>query len=197
MVINIAATKAISNKRFLVVQKNETPFKNPINSGGSPRGVNEPPTLATKKIKKTTMCTFLFRHSLALKSGLINSMAAPVVPIQLASRVPSTKNPVFTIGEPIIVPFTLTPPEIVNNANKRIIKGKYSNKYTCITSYSVISNPLKIISGTTNDIAQKNETFPKCLCQKCSATKGKMAILNSIPTNGIIHNRLKPAPSNP
>src|SRR5690606_26474675 len=35
------------------VQKKGTPFKKPKNKGGSPIGVNEPPTLLTIKIKKT------------------------------------------------------------------------------------------------------------------------------------------------
>jgi hypothetical protein len=37
----------------LVVQKKETPFKNPRNKGGSPNGVNEPPIFATRNIKNT------------------------------------------------------------------------------------------------------------------------------------------------
>ena len=36
-----------------VVQKKLTPFKKPKNSGGSPKGVNDPPIFATRKIKKT------------------------------------------------------------------------------------------------------------------------------------------------
>ena len=56
--------------------------------GGSPSGVKEPPILATRKIKKTIMWTFFFLNWLALINGRINSMAAPVVPIQLANKVP-------------------------------------------------------------------------------------------------------------
>ena len=39
--------------RILRVQKNGTPWRNPRNSGGSPRGVSEPPILLTRKMKKT------------------------------------------------------------------------------------------------------------------------------------------------
>ena len=38
-----------------VVQKKSIPCKKPKNKGGSPRGVKEPPILATRKIKKTTV----------------------------------------------------------------------------------------------------------------------------------------------
>ena len=57
-------------------------------------------------------------------------MAAPVVPIQLASAVPMKIIPVFNIGVPTNEPFKQTPPDIVNKANKSMIKGTYSNKPT-------------------------------------------------------------------
>ena len=38
------------------VQKNGTPRRKPRNRGGSPSGVSEPPMLATRKMKKTTVC---------------------------------------------------------------------------------------------------------------------------------------------
>ena len=41
--------------KFFVVQKKSTPFKKPRKSGGSPRGVSEPPIFATRNIKKTIM----------------------------------------------------------------------------------------------------------------------------------------------
>ena len=121
-------TKIISKNKFVVVQKNPTPCKKPRNNGGSPRGVKAPPTLATKKMKKITTCFFDVRHSFALNNGLINSMAAPVVPIQLANKVPTTKKHIFTIGLPRKEPLILTPPEIVKRASNRIMNGMYSNK---------------------------------------------------------------------
>jgi hypothetical protein len=35
-----------------MVQKNGTPFKKPINNGGSPMGVSNPPKFEIKKMKK-------------------------------------------------------------------------------------------------------------------------------------------------
>ena len=43
--------------RYCVVQKKLTPCKKPRNKGGSPKGVNAPPILATKKIKNTITWT--------------------------------------------------------------------------------------------------------------------------------------------
>ena len=63
-------------------------------------------------------------------SGLINNMAAPVVPIQLAKNVPTNMITKLVTGLPTSVPVNRIPPEIVNNANKRIMNGKYSNKVT-------------------------------------------------------------------
>ena len=47
--------------RMLKVQKNDTPCRNPKNSGGSPSGVSDPPTLATRKMKNTTMKVLFLR----------------------------------------------------------------------------------------------------------------------------------------
>ena len=57
-------------------------------------------------------------------------MAAPVVPIQLASKVPTKIIREFTMGVPTKVPVNCTPPEIVNSAMSRIINGMYSNRAT-------------------------------------------------------------------
>ena len=56
-------------------------------------------------------------------SGLINNMAAPVVPIMLARQVPRAKIPVFKVGEPLKVPFTHIPPAAVNRVASRMMKG--------------------------------------------------------------------------
>ena len=42
----------------------------------------------------------------------------------------------------------------------------------------------EIEKGIINNNAQNKEIFPKLWCQKCSATKGKTAIDNKIPTKG-------------
>ena len=58
---NVSKAKKIANKQTAiksmgrniadVVQKKSTPLRKPKNKGGSPNGVNEPPILATRKIK--------------------------------------------------------------------------------------------------------------------------------------------------
>ena len=113
-----------------MVQKKLTPFRNPRNSGGSPKGVNDPPILATRKIKKTIVCTLCCRFALARIIGLINNIAAPVVPIQLAKNVPTNISAKLVMGLPTREPVKRTPPEIVNNANRRIMNGMYSNNET-------------------------------------------------------------------
>ena len=161
MISKLTTIKSIGMNIAVVVQKKFTPFRNPRNRGGSPSGVSEPPMLATKKIKKTMIWTFCFRYILARIKGRINNIAAPVVPIQLAKTVPIRIIAVFTTGVPTNDPLSCTPPDIVNNANSRIIKGIYSNKPTCSNSYRVISNPSFIKKGIINTSAQKSEIFPK------------------------------------
>ena len=52
-IINKQATmNSIGTNMADVVQKKSTPFRKPKKRGGSPKGVNEPPIFATKKIKK-------------------------------------------------------------------------------------------------------------------------------------------------
>jgi hypothetical protein len=55
--------------------------------------------------------------------------------------------------------------------------------------------PSTIKNGIINVNAQKNETLPKLLCQKCGATRGITAIDNNIPANGIVHKIDKVVPS--
>ena len=84
--------------------------------------------LATRKMKKTTECTRYLRWALARSSGRISSMAAPVVPIQLARMVPTARMPVLTTGVPTSEPFRRTPPATVNRANSSTMKGMYSSR---------------------------------------------------------------------
>ena len=86
-------------------------------------------------------------------------------------------------------------PEIVNSASKRIIKGTYSSKPTCKTSYKAICHPCEKRKGRINSAAQNAETFPKLWCQYSGATNGKIAIESKIPANGITHNIDKSPPS--
>jgi len=50
-------------------------------------------------------------------------------------------------------------------------------------------------NGTMNVNAQKTDTLPKLLCQKCDATSGITAIESNIPANGIVQNIDKVVPS--
>ena len=76
-------------------------------------GVRAPPILATKNIKKTTVCAVCCRHLFARKIGRIKSIDAPVVPIQDASIVPIKIIRVLTLGVPDNRPFIRIPPDIV------------------------------------------------------------------------------------
>src|SRR5260363_66350 len=51
-----------------------------------------------EQIKKITTCTVCRRLSFARSNGRISSIAAPVVPITLASSVPRASSPVFMTG---------------------------------------------------------------------------------------------------
>src|SRR2546430_3602924 len=52
-------------------------------------GVSSPPQFATRKMKKTTMCTVRRRLLLARSTGRIKRTEAPVVPRRFASTAPS------------------------------------------------------------------------------------------------------------
>ena len=67
-----------------------------MNSGGSPSGDSAPPTLPTSRMKNTTACARWRRPSLAVSSGRISSIDAPVVPMTLASAAPSASSAVLT-----------------------------------------------------------------------------------------------------
>ena len=103
---------------------------------------------------------------IALIKGLISSIAAPVVPIQLAKKVPIKIIARFTIGVPTRAPVSLTPPDIVNKAKRRMINGTYSNKPTCNNSYKVTPIPSLMTNGMINIEAQKRRYFTKVMMPK-------------------------------
>ena len=103
------------------LQKKSTPFINPIKSGGSPTGVRHPPIFDTRKIKNTIICTFLLRHLFALIIGLIISILAPVVPIQLDKSVPIRSIKIFTLGVPTRSPSSAIFPATQNRPNSNTI----------------------------------------------------------------------------
>jgi len=75
-----------------------------MKSGGSPSGVSEPPIFATMKMKKMNVCIRYLRCSVALRSGRIISIAAPVVPMMFASAAPVIRNARFPTGRPVKFP---------------------------------------------------------------------------------------------
>ena len=105
------------------VQKNGMPRKYPRNSGGAPSGVRHPPMLATRKMKKTTMWALCARQMLARRTGRMSSIAAPVVPIQLARNVPIASMITLLRVEPLMVPATWMPPVTTNRPSSSTMKG--------------------------------------------------------------------------
>ena len=127
MMSNKPDVKITGNNICLTVQKKSTPFKKPINNGGSPNGVKPPPILATKKIKKITVWTDWCRRRLAHSIGRIINIAAPVVPIIEANTTPMANKITFDFGVLILSLLIRIPPETVNNAKSNNIKGIYSS----------------------------------------------------------------------
>ena len=108
-------------------QLNGTPWRYPINNGGSPKGDNKPPIFATKKIKKTRICFTYNRLRLILSNGLIKSMLAPVVPIKLASIAPAKRKKVLAIGVAFKLIDNEMPPVIIYKEAIIKIKKMYSS----------------------------------------------------------------------
>ena len=108
------------------VQPKPTPRRKPRNSGGSPSGVRAPPMLPTRKMKKTKTWVLCRRSPLARISGRISSMAAPVVPSRLAASVPRPSRARLVAGVPTRLPAMRMPPDTVNSATSRMMKGRYS-----------------------------------------------------------------------
>ena len=86
--------------------------------------------LATRNMKNTMTWTFFSRYLFARIKGRMSSMAAPVVPIQLAKIVPMKITPVLTMGFPTKDPVSCTPPEMVNKDRSRMMNGTYSKSPT-------------------------------------------------------------------
>ena len=150
----------VSSQICSAVHKNGTPFKKPKNKGGSPKGVSEPPILATKNIKNTTTCTLCLRLSFALSSGRIISIAAPVVPIKLANNVPIANSKVFNFGLPCKLPLIKIPPEIMNKLLINMTKGRYSAIRVWASVWLIELSPSQISAGTINSSVQKIAILP-------------------------------------
>jgi len=116
--------------------------------------------------------------------GRINNMAAPVVPIQLASMVPAARIPVFTDGVPSRVPVRRTPPATAKRARSRIRKGMYSRSMVCNNSYRATEWPYTSRQGIRKARPQKREIFPKWWCQMPGNANGKTAMDKSMQAKG-------------
>ncbi len=88
--------------------------------------MRHPPILQTIKIKNIGMCAMSFLSLLVLKTGLIKSIAAPVVPKIFAIIPPIARKIVLFQGVASISPLRNIPPEIIKREASNIIKEKYS-----------------------------------------------------------------------
>ena len=179
------------------VHRKSTPFRKPKNSGGSPSGVRPPPMLATKKIKKITTCTLCLRLSFAFSSGRIISMAAPVVPMMGASRVPMAKSAVLSLGEPCRLPHTRIPPEMVYKASSSRINGMYSPTMACAMRWMLSPKPKTSVNGIRNSSVQPAVILPKWWCQVWAKSSGPVAMDNRIRAKGRPQTRLNSAALKP
>ena len=84
-------------------------------------GVRHPPILDTINMKKIMIWLFLLLQEFILITGRTISILAPVVPIQLARRVPSANSPTLILGDPAKSPSMVILPETQNSPNRRTI----------------------------------------------------------------------------
>ncbi len=89
-------------------------------------GVKHPPIFETIKMKKIGICEMYNRSLLILKTGLMRSIDAPVVPKIFAITPPINKNNVLFFGVPKISPDKNIPPLTINSEPSKTIKEKYS-----------------------------------------------------------------------
>ena len=69
------------------------------------------------------MWVLLRRQAFARSTGLMSSMAAPVVPTQLAKSVPMARSTTLFFVVPAMVPFTWMPPDTTNSPSSSTMKG--------------------------------------------------------------------------
>jgi hypothetical protein len=96
-------------------QANGAPRRYIINKGGSPSGVKSPPQFATIPIKNKIVWTLNSLSLFVWITGLIRSIAAPVVPINDASIAPIARKRVFMEGFASISPVRNIPPVMVKS----------------------------------------------------------------------------------
>ena len=69
------------------------------------------------------MWALCVRQMLARRTGRMSSIAAPVVPIQLARNVPIASMITLLRVEPLMVPATWMPPVTTNRPSSSTMKG--------------------------------------------------------------------------
>ena len=166
-----------------------TPRWNPMKSGGSPSGVRHPPIFATRKIRKTMMCETCRRHALMRIKGRMSSIAAPVVPIQLAISVPTRRISAFVFGVPARRPSTMMPPAVAKRPNKSMMKGTKSSSTASRKRSSPSCQPYIYENGTRNATLQNRATHFSFFRHHRPFTKGTRATERSNATKGMILQR--------
>ena len=116
-------------------------------------------------------------------NGLINKVAAPVVPIKLDIKAPINNNKQFTRGVPFLFISKYIPPEIIYKTAINIINCRYS----IIDNIGVFMS-CNINKSENNVIPVKDKIiFVKFFSQNFSDISGTIATDNSKNTNGNIY----------
>src|SRR5699024_7267750 len=117
------------------------------------------------KIVNTTVWARWRRCALVARMGRISSIAAPVVPMKLASSPPTARKAVLVRGVAARSPRRTIPPDTVNSASSSTMNCTYSMR-AWATSSGCEASSRPIATGTPG-------------------TSGKTAMPSSISTNGI------------
>jgi len=111
--------------------------------------------LQTTKMKNTTVCATCRRSLLVSRSGRIRSMAAPVVPMKLASRPPTVRKAVLVEGVAARSPSIRTPPETQYSENKSMMKGTYSASRALASTVPTRPQEMPPTAGSVTEWAGK------------------------------------------
>ena len=98
---------------------------------------------------------------MALSSGRIISIAAPVVPMMEANAVPMASSAVLSFAEPCKLPHTRMPPEMVYKASSSRIKGMYSPMSAWAITCRLWFAPNVSVNGIKNSSVQPRVILPK------------------------------------
>jgi len=151
--------------------------------------------LQTMKMRKMTVCLMCVRSALARSTGRMRSIAAPVVPMKLASTAPTARKRMLLRGVASGSPVTYTPPEIVNSA----ASSRMNEMYSCRVPPMLCrpSAPKATAKYTTTGTPKSAATSAllRFFANHSSAVSGRMAIQRSSPTNGPTSHGLRSSPS--